>query len=500
MPTTPISFNKGTLANLPSAKTAGALYFVTDERAIYLDVSSSNRIRIGDFQEFATVADLEANQNPSTSALYYITSVNCLAKWDGSGYVQINLDTGATSIEVTGVGNAITAASYSALTRKITLTKGATYLTASDVDDIISNLDLDDTYYDKTAGEEVATAVDNILDGTNIDSFSDVETALGGKVSSVAAGDDSVSIGGTATAPTIAVAIDDTVGNNLELVAGKGLRVEVPSGAEYTITKQATADTGFFATYQLFKNATAVGDKINVPKDYLVKSASIETVTTANQPYSGAVVGDKYIDFVVNVKEGTATSEHIYLPVNELVDVYTAGNGIDLSNTNAFSVKINNNSANGLSATSAGLQMALASNSTTGAITSTDYNKLHTHSNKALLDTYTQTEANLADAVSKKHTHSNKSVLDGISAEDVASWGSEVGAMDAIDAILNGTNIDSFADVEAALALKAPLASPALTGTPTAPTATAGTNTTQIATTAFVTEAVSHATVEWVDF
>ena len=36
------------------------------------------------------------------------------------------------------------------------------------------------------------------------------------------------------------------------------------------------------------------------------------------------------------------------------------------------------------------------------------------------------------------------------------------------------------------LAAKAPLASPALTGTPTAPTATAGTNTTQVATTAFV--------------
>jgi hypothetical protein len=39
----------------------------------------------------------------------------------------------------------------------------------------------------------------------------------------------------------------------------------------------------------------------------------------------------------------------------------------------------------------------------------------------------------------------------------------------------------------------APLASPALTGTPTAPTATAGTNTTQLATTAFVTGAVSTA-------
>lgn len=40
--------------------------------------------------------------------------------------------------------------------------------------------------------------------------------------------------------------------------------------------------------------------------------------------------------------------------------------------------------------------------------------------------------------------------------------------------------------VTTALAAKAPLASPALTGTPTAPTATVGTNTTQLATTAFV--------------
>ena len=40
--------------------------------------------------------------------------------------------------------------------------------------------------------------------------------------------------------------------------------------------------------------------------------------------------------------------------------------------------------------------------------------------------------------------------------------------------------------VDGALALKAPLASPALTGTPTAPTASLGTNTTQLATTAFV--------------
>ena len=46
----------------------------------------------------------------------------------------------------------------------------------------------------------------------------------------------------------------------------------------------------------------------------------------------------------------------------------------------------------------------------------------HTHGNKALLDTYTQTEVNLADAVAKKHNHENKAVLDGITAEKVATW------------------------------------------------------------------------------
>ena len=50
-------------------------------------------------------------------------------------------------------------------------------------------------------------------------------------------------------------------------------------------------------------------------------------------------------------------------------------------------------------------------------------------------------------------------------------------------------NVDGL---QTALDAKAPLASPALTGTPTAPTATAGTNSTQVATTAFVSTAVAN--------
>lgn len=48
-------------------------------------------------------------------------------------------DTGATSVEVTGTGNAVTTASYNASTRKLTLTKGATFLTSHQ--DISGKLD-----------------------------------------------------------------------------------------------------------------------------------------------------------------------------------------------------------------------------------------------------------------------------------------------------------------------------------------------------------------------
>lgn len=71
--------------------------------------------------------------------------------------------------------------------------------------------------------------------------------------------------------------------------------------------------------------------------------------------------------------------------------------------------------------------------------------------------------------------------------------------MAAITAMKDGDAIDNFGDVEDALDLKAPLASPGFTGAPTAPTAAAGTNTTQIATTAFVQSAVS-AGLEWGSF
>lgn len=57
--------------------------------------------------------------------------------------------------------------------------------------------------------------------------------------------------------------------------------------------------------------------------------------------------------------------------------------------------------------------------------------------------------------------------------------------------IIKGTELDTeYTAIASAISSKADLNSPALTGTPTAPTATYGTNTTQVATTAFVQAAI----------
>ena len=58
--------------------------------------------------------------------------------------------------------------------------------------------------------------------------------------------------------------------------------------------------------------------------------------------------------------------------------------------------------------------------------------------------------------------------------------------------IVKGTEInDEFDSLQTAVNSKANLSSPALTGTPTSPTAAVGTNTTQVATTAFVARSVN---------
>lgn len=114
---------------------------------------------------------------------------------------------------------------------------------------------------------------------------------------------------------------------------GKELSFEIDALAEYNLEKLSTPEAGFVATYQLTKDGTGVGDKINIPKDLVVESGEVKTCTEADVPVPGYKVGDVYIDITL----ANADNQHIYIKATDLVDVYTAGNGLTL-NDHEFSI------------------------------------------------------------------------------------------------------------------------------------------------------------------
>lgn len=77
----------------------------------------------------------------------------------------------------------------------------------------------------------------------------------------------------------------------------------------------------------------------------------------------------------------------------------------------------------------------------------------HTHANKELLDTYTQTEADLANAVAKVHDHGNKDVLDGITSDKVNSWDGKEDAFDVLPTTKGGTGTNAASQSELTSAL-----------------------------------------------
>ncbi len=140
--------------------------------------------------------------------------------------------------------------------------------------------------------------------------------------------DASVVIGQDSVGKTIGVQLSAVEANALTLKPD-GLYVQ---SVEFEMERMSEADEGYSATYKLKRTvgsaSSYVGATINIPKDLVVESGTVETVEYIDMPYGGAREGDKYIDLVL----ANSDSSHIYIPVNDLVDNYTAGDGISISN------------------------------------------------------------------------------------------------------------------------------------------------------------------------
>lgn len=75
---TMLNFKMGAVAGLSSQTlTPGTVYVTTDERAMYVDLQNE-RIRLGDFNVYATLADLQAETHFSQTALYYVQNTGIL--------------------------------------------------------------------------------------------------------------------------------------------------------------------------------------------------------------------------------------------------------------------------------------------------------------------------------------------------------------------------------------------------------------------------------------
>lgn len=167
----------------------------------------------------------------------------------------------------------------------------------------------------KAAGEEPATGI--------YKDIADVITLANSKVASVKAADKSITVAGTATAPTVKVALSAAEGNALEL-ATDGLKVTIPEVTvpAYSMKKLDSATAGMSASYQLTKDGAGIGAIIDIPKDMVVESGTVETYTAGHLP-TGVTEPGTYIVLTL----ANATSDKLYIPASGLIEYVTGGSG-----------------------------------------------------------------------------------------------------------------------------------------------------------------------------
>lgn len=149
-----------------------------------------------------------------------------------------------------------------------------------------------------------------------------LRSRINSKVASVKASDKSVTVDNTdATNPTVKVTISAAEDNALSL-ADDGLKVSIPKVTvpEYSMKKLDTATTGMSASYQLTKDGTGIGTIIDIPKDMVVSSGTVETFKAGALP-TGVTEPGTYIVLVL----ANATNDSLYIKVDDLIEYVTGG-------------------------------------------------------------------------------------------------------------------------------------------------------------------------------
>lgn len=108
-----------------------------------------------------------------------------------------------------------------------------------------------------------------------------------------------------------------------------------------TVEQQQIADSGYAATYVVKQGGVQVGSKINIFKDKMVRSVSIETVgitPTNEEAAHNMTKGDQYILMVVNTVDNDGTT-NLILPIDSVFDLQRADDSTLVLSNGVFSIK-----------------------------------------------------------------------------------------------------------------------------------------------------------------
>lgn len=224
-----------------------------------------------------------------------------------------------------------------------------------------------DVLYAKgTEATSIASGLMSAADKAKLDKLSE------GAVAGLTAVDGTIVVNDGVDGKELKVGVSAEQDNAIE-VKEDGLFVSKTTAPKYEIEKKDEGTDGYAAVYRLKctdgESVTYPGVEINLPAGLLIKDGSgeLKTVESPNQPYEGAEVGDPYLDIELSDTSGT----HIYIPVKGLVNFTEAGDGIEM-NGSTMSVKLDDSNANGLAVGADGLSLAVATDSTPGAMSAED--------------------------------------------------------------------------------------------------------------------------------
>lgn len=293
-----VFFKRGTLSSLNNQPiNNGTIYITTDERAMYVDIGEDQRIRLGDFVEYANWAAITAIENPNPHSLYYANSENILAKWDATKRVwaQVNGQVAINNLisridQSADTANDVTTVTTSILDRYSIGVNGTTTYTSSNTDllKITSNNTTDDS------NSVVANIVINPANLKESASFSTEAINKGVKINI-----NNKQTGTDASGQTVNTTEVDP--NPINLIASTGL----------TITKDATGNIVF----------TGSGNYVEFSSDFdnngnlnLALKDTVGTILTPADPVIPTITYGK-----------TSTSDAIFASGTAVLDVYTTG-------------------------------------------------------------------------------------------------------------------------------------------------------------------------------